>query len=433
MQLASSSTRKGSISFGLAGGYILDEPRPLDHVFERLSKGPILFQDRKVLWHSFVPDTLPHREDQITQIGSILASGLKGSQPSNIFVYGKPGTGKTAVTRYVLRELTLKFGELQLPFKAVYLNCRNVDTDYRVLARICAALGQKVPFTGLPTDEVHSRLIDLLESQDLLTIIVLDEADQLVLKSGDNTLYKLSRINYDLEDSRVSLIGISNDLRFPEYLDPRVLSSLSEEKVVFHPYAAMQLQDILRRRAIIGLQKGVLEEPGVVNLCAALAAREEGDARRALDLLRVAAEIAERESSERVYVSHVEKARRSIERDTVIEVVRTLPVQQKLILYAIYLLSKHQHPHPVTGEVQDVYGDLCSALGMDTLTQRRVSGLISDLDAMGLVNAKVVSKGRYGRTKTIRLSVPEKMVAEVLERDSRIKSLADYMPKIQMR
>ena len=103
------------------------------------------------------------------------------------------------------------------------------------------------------------------------------------------------------------------------------------------------------------------------------------------------------------------------------------------MLYAIYLLGKHQHPHPVTGEVQDVYGDLCTALGMDTLTQRRVSGLISDLDAMGLVNAKVVSKGRYGRTKTIRLSVPEKMVAEVLERDSRIKSLSEYRPKTQIR
>jgi cell division control protein 6 len=407
----------------------MGEPRPLDHIFERLSKGPTLIRDRKVLWHSYVPDTLPHRDEQITQIGSILASGLKGSRPSNVFVYGKPGTGKTACTRYVLRELTTKFGELQLPFKSVYLNCRNVDTDYRVLARICAELGQKVPFTGLPTDEVHSRLVELLESQDLLTIIVLDEIDRLVLKSGDDTLYKLTRINYELKSSRVSLIGISNDLRFPEYLDPRVLSSLSEEKVIFHPYTALQLQDILRRRSSKGIQPNVVEEPGVINLCAALAAREEGDARRALDLFRVAVEIAEREGSKKITVEHVEKARLSIERDTVLEVLRTLPVQQKLILYAIYLLQKHKHPYPVTGEVQDVYGELCTELGMDPLTQRRVSDLINDLDVIGVVNAKVVSKGRYGRTKIIRLSVPEKMVSEVLERDSRIKSLSTYVPK----
>lgn len=408
----------------------MDEERPLDHIFERFSKGPTVIRDRRVLWHSYVPDALPHREEQITQIGSILASGLKGRRPSNIFVYGKPGTGKTAVTRYVLRELTAKFGELQLPFKAVYLNCRNVDTDYRVLARICAELGQKVPFTGLPTDEVHSRLVELLESQDLFTIIVLDEVDRLVLKSGDDTLYKLTRINYDLNSSQVSLVGISNDLRFPEYLDSRVLSSLSEEKVVFPPYTALQLQDILRRRAARGLQDGVLEEPGVINLCAALAAREEGDARRALDLFRVAVEIAEREGKNKITVAEVESARLSIERDTVLEVLRTLPVQQKLVLYSIYLLERHKHPHPVTGEVQDVYGGLCNELGMDSLTQRRVGDLINDLDAMGVVNAKVVSKGRYGRTKMIRLSVPEKMVAEVLERDTRIKALASYVPKV---
>lgn len=411
------------------GGPFWVEPKPLDSIFERFSRGPTLFRDRKVLWHSYVPDALPHREEQIMQIGSILASGLKGRRPSNIFVYGKPGTGKTAVTRYVLRELTAKFGELRLPFKAVYLNCRNVDTDYRVLARICADLGRKVPFTGLPTDEVHSRLVELLESQDLLTIIVLDEVDQLVRKSGDDTLYKLTRINYELDNARVSLIGISNDLRFPEYLDPRVLSSLSEEKVVFHPYTALQLQDILRRRAAVGFYEGVLEEPAVINLCAALAAREEGDARRALDLLRVAGEIAEREGSTRITVAHVEKARRSIERDTVLEVLRTLPIQQKLVLYAIYLLGKHKHPHPVTGEVQDVYGELCVRLGMDPLTQRRVSDLINDLDAMGVVNAKVVSKGRYGRTKIIRLSVPGRMVVDVLERDSRIKALASFVPR----
>jgi cell division control protein 6 len=407
----------------------MDDPRPLDRIFERFSAGPDLIRDRKVLWHSYVPDELPHREEQITQIGSILATGLRGSRPSNVFVYGKPGTGKTAVTRYVLRELTAKFGELQLPFKPVYLNCRNVDTDYRVLARICAELGQKVPFTGLPTDEVHSRLVELLETQDLLTIIVLDEVDRLVLKSGDDTLYKLTRINYELTNGRVSLIGISNDLRFPEYLDSRVLSSLSEEKVIFHPYTALQLQDILRRRISFGLKEGILEEPGVVNLCAALAAREEGDARRALDLLRVAVEVAEREGSEKIQVEHVERARLSIERDTVLEVLRTLPLQQKLVLYAIYLLEQHKHPHPVTGEVQDVYGDLCEQLGMDSLTQRRVSDLINDLDAIGLVNAKVVSKGRYGRTKIIRLSVPKKMVVEVLERERRIKSLATYVPK----
>jgi cell division control protein 6 len=124
-------------------------------------------------------------------------------------------------------------------------------------------------------------------------IAVLDEVDALVKQKGDTLLYELTRINEVLMHSKVALVGISNDLRFKEFLDPRVLSSLSEEEIVFTPYNAEELKDILQHRSNLAFNENVIDN-GTLSLCAALAAAEHGDARRALDLLRVAGELAEK-------------------------------------------------------------------------------------------------------------------------------------------
>jgi len=363
-------------------------------------------------------------------VGLILATALKSGTPSNIFVYGKTGTGKTAVIKYVLKHLAEKCTELGVSIpNYVYLNCSTVNTNYRVLAHLCETLGVDVPFTGLPTDEVYNRFISALDSKRGLMIIVLDEVDKLVDRDGDAVLYDLTRINNSvLKKARVSIIGISNNLKFKENLDPRVLSSLGEEELVFPPYGALELQDILRERAKMSFFDGVLEEPGVINLCSALAAREHGDARRALDLLRVAGEQAERMGASKVTEEHVKMAQNILETDRISEVISTLPVQSKLVLYSIYLLEKNQSSKVTTGRVYSVYSDLCKIVDLETLGERRVSGLIAELDMLGIIVAKLKSEGRYGMTKKIKINVPIKQIKEILESDYHIKKVVNYMP-----
>jgi len=235
-------------------------------------------------------------------------------------------------------------------------------------------------------------------------VIVLDEVDQLVQKSGDEVLYNLTRMNSDLKNAKVAVVGISNDTNFMEYLDPRVRSSLSEEELVFPAYNGLQLTDILEKRAGISFMDGVLSR-GVIQLCAAHAAREHGDARRALDLLRVAGELAEREGAELVTVEHVRRAHEKIEKDKMVEIIRTLPSQSKLVLYSIVTLVERTPRRIVSGDVYEIYQDLCHQNGIDVLTQRRVSDLISELDILGIICAQIVSKGRYGRTKEIKLNI----------------------------
>ncbi len=485
----------GSLSSEIEDANVLDELSPggsLEDVdgngrgslFDDLLESDPIFENKDVLRPAYTPSTLPHREEKINEMASILASALRSETPSNILIYGKTGTGKTASATYVSDELEDASDRYELPCHVEYVNCEVIDTQYRVFAKLANIFIEKnlelidqqisrletqarelragdgpadmtmddlpalldeidsletdrqsferVPMTGWPTDRVYDAFFEAVDYREIVVVIMLDEIDKLVEKSGDDTLYNLSRINSDLERSRVSIMGISNDLRFTDTLDPRVRSSLGEEEIVFPPYDANQLRDILEHRADIAFKPDILSED-VIPLCAAYAAQEHGDARRALDLLRTAGELCERDQHEQVESAHVRKAQEKLELDRIIEVVRTLPHQSKLVLYAIVMLEKHTDTNSKTGEVYDVYKQLCEQLGSDCLTQRRVTSLISELDMLGIINAVVVSKGRYGRTKEISISKHLDETEAVLASDSRFSDIGEVQPYIQSR
>jgi cell division control protein 6 len=454
-------------------------------LFDDLLSGKPIFENKEVLRPSYTPRRLPHREDQISNMATILVSALRGETPSNILIYGKTGTGKTASAKFVSDELESTSEKYEVPCEVEYINCEVTDTQYRVLAQLAnkfidknrAAIDERitdleslreragtngdmltdtqfeslaavddqietlederesfaeVPMTGWPTDRVYNSFFDAVDYRERVVVIMLDEIDKLVEKSGDDTLYNLSRMNSELQQSRVSIMGISNDLKFTDFLDPRVKSSLGEEEIVFPPYDANQLRDILEHRAEVAFKDDALTDD-VIPLCAAFAAQEHGDARRALDLLRTAGELAERDETDYVEEDHVRQAQEKIELDRVVEVVRTLPQQSKIVLFAIILLEKQGVQNINTGEVYNIYKRLCEEIDADVLTQRRVTDLISELDMLGIVNAIVVSKGRYGRTKEISLSVPVEETEAVLLSDSRLGDIEDAEPFVQAR
>lgn len=408
--------------------------KPLDKLFDKFLQGQDIFKDRTALRATYVPESLPYRDDQMNKIGSILGPALRGAPPSNILCYGKTGTGKTVVARYVLDLLVKKAKESRLtPPLTALINCRIVGTNYRVLRQLCDAInatmpdGSDVPFTGLPTDEIRSIFKRQLDSDQSIMVVVLDEVDYLVkrdVSQGNDILYGLTRMNSELERSRISIIGISNDLTFKEMLDPRVLSTLGEEEVIFAPYNAVELRGILQQRVEIAFNKDAVADEGVINLVGALAAQEHGDARRALDLLRTAGELAERRGDTKVSQEHVRDAQKVIERDTITEAVKTLPMQSKAVLFAVYALADKGQNDIVTGECFNVYSDIAKTLSLDILTQRRVSDLISELDMLGLINTTVISKGRYGRTKKIKLAVSKKQIGAILDDDIRLSKAA---------
>ena len=379
-----------------------------------------LFKDKSVLQVRYTPENIPHRDEQIKQIAAILAPILRGERNSNLFVYGKTGTGKTLSVQYIRDELMKKAEKLDVDIRFEYLNCKLkkvADTEYRILAALIRQMGGSVPATGLPTDQVYSRFIELIDSKKQLVVLVFDEIDQAVKKISDSFLYSLTRLNSELSQAQISLIGISNDVTFLENIDPRVRSSLGEEEFVFPPYNAVQLQDILNERCLLAFKKGCVNE-GVVAKCAAYAAREHGDARRALDLLRIAGELSEREGKEKVSENYIDLANQKMERDKILDIVESEPKQFQLVLYSILKLTqadkKKKNPERIfTGDVYNYYQEVCKKTKTEVLTQRRVSDIIAEIDMIGLINARVISKGRHGRTREIRLGIPDNLLNKV--------------------
>jgi cell division control protein 6 len=378
-----------------------------------------LFKNKGVLQVRYTPDSIPHRDDQIKSIASILASTLRGERPSNLFIYGKTGTGKTLSVQYVQNEIEKKAEELGVEINFKYLNCKLkkvADTEYRVLAALIRQLGGEIPSTGLPTDQVWSRFIELVDKKKQLVIFIFDEVDQMIKKMDDNFLYSFTRLNQELKNAQISLIGISNEVTFLENIDPRVRSSLGEEEFIFHPYNAIQLQDILNERCIAAFKEGAVAD-GVVAKCAAYAAREHGDARRALDLLRIAGELSERDGEDKISEEYIDLANAKMEKDKILDIIEGEPKQFKLVLYAILELTKQAKEGMLgrfyTGDVYNLYQDICDRTKTDVLTQRRISDIIAEVDMLGIVNAKVISKGRHGRTREIRLVVPVNLFNKV--------------------
>jgi archaeal cell division control protein 6 len=393
----------------------------LDSIFEKAVTGKTLIKNRRTLTIDYVPEKLPFRDEETKTIAQTLSVVLKGARPSNLLLFGKPGTGKTAVIKNVVQRLHQKAKDLEIEVTVPFVNAKTANTGYKVLYEIAENMGinqeeekkLQVHFTGLSMGEATDRILDFIQKKKKLhVVLIIDEVDSLVDRNGDDILYNFTRANERISGGGfISLIGISNSLTFKDKLDPRVRSSLSEEEMVFNPYTVEQLQKILADRAKLAFNDDVISS-AAINLCAAMAGRENGDARKAIDLLRVAAEIAERERLTNVEEKHVRLAQEKIEKDTNHEVLKNSTTHTKIVILAI-MKSKNGN----TGEVYDIYSSLCNNAEYEPLTQRRITQIISELDQLGLVSSDVVSKGRYGRSQRIKITVPALTIREAFKDD----------------
>jgi cell division control protein 6 len=338
-----------------------------------------VWKNEQVLSPDYLPDILPHREGQIKQ----LAENLKGRKPQNTFIFGAPGLGKTASVKYVFREFENFSGA-----STIYINCWDCNTPNAVLTEIVngiGLLGTIVQRRGWAKDEIMQRFNEAMNKVGKTVVVCLDEVDQLVYKD-QSVLYDLLRTN---AKNSIGLVFISNDERVFAKHEPRIMSSLSVDEIVFKPYTLEEMKDILQERVKNGLRD---VESGVVIVAANHAVQKGGDVRVGLEVLSRAARIAEQEHADKLKVEHVKKVLSSVGKVKPEILKEKINDTEKII---IEILDKNKKM-----KSNDLYQKYCKQVD-EPLSDRAFRDCITHLEQVKLIrinkrpakdNARIISK-----------------------------------------
>ncbi|GAA0274620.1 orc1/cdc6 family replication initiation protein [Halobacterium noricense] len=358
-----------------------------------------IFRDEDMLRDDYQPDSITARESELSSYQTALQPVINGAQPRNIFLYGKTGVGKTAVSRYILEQLQYDSNQYDdVSLSVFWLNCTNLSSSYQVAVNLVNTLrpdDDQISTTGYPQQRVFDLLYSELDAIGGTVLIVLDEIDH--IGNDDEILYEIprARSNGYLTETKPGVIGISNDFGFRDDLSPKVKDTLCEEEIHFSPYNAPELEAILERRAEGALYEDATES-GVLSLCAAIAAQDSGSARQALDLLYQAGELARAAKREQINEDDVHAARNKLERSQVEHGMRELTRHGHLSLVAVLHLALESAGPFRVRDIYPRYRTIAEQSDIDPLVRRRMHDHLADLAMLGILDRHSRNEGRSG-------------------------------------
>lgn len=392
-----------------------------------------VFANAEPLDNSYEPENIRERGEELEKYQRALQPVIDNRPTSNIFLYGKTGTGKTAATKYMLSHLEQDAENYpDVSLSTVWVSCENLSSSYQVAVALVNELRstldkEKISTTGYSQQRVFDILYEELDTLGGTVILVLDEIDN--IGHSDDILYGLprARSNGYVEDVRPVIVGISNDFQFRDNLSPKVKDTLAEKEILFPPYDANQLRSILQPRAEKAFYDGVLDDEAVP-LCAAFAAQDTGSARQAIRLLREAGELAQAHEADTVSEAHVRSAQDELQKNQLYEGMQELTTQGHAVLCA---LAYHQSlgEAPIRSrDLYDRYLKICDQLDADSVSERRVRDHLSDMNMLGLIGVYERNEGlSAGRYHEYELDIPLKAVLDVLLSTNRFEDVANVI------
>lgn len=382
----------------------------------------------------YIPEKLIGRNNEVENIRNSLI--YIDQSPVHISIGGKPGTGKTVVVRVVCKKLIEEMTESNPGLKARFIevNCMK-KTEYSTVQEIARQLNTdgkwgsmgKIPWNY---DIAMRYIIEEMDKLDA-AILFLDEIDRMKdIQRNQGIIYDFVRMRSTGKTGcNISIIMATNKLLFYDTLDDRIASSLHSSKFIFDPYNADQIHQILEDRANIAMNEGTLDS-GVIPYISAISAREHGDARLALGLLLASVRYAQGSGDSMVTEGHVRIAKKRLEYNMVKNAIRTLPLQQKIALYAISLLTKKKTGNggkekPTTGEIYEQYQYLCNLIGgVDKhVGDKQLTNYFKDFNLLQLTTHKVVSHGRGGRTTEVIMMKSPETIDSILMDDETLSEI----------
>jgi len=376
--------------------------------------GPGVFKDQSKLSFDFVPETLLHRDRQMERLQTLFRPLRDAAIASTAFLRGSVGTGKTHLSRRFAAEFAKSAAEAGRAVEHVVVNCRQRMGDDAVLLAILRKFDERFPDRGFSMTEKLNTLRGQLEKRKAHLIVILDEIDALLKKSGAQLVYTFTRWSEEGGRSTVSLILISQKAEALDKLDEASRSTFRRgNDVEFAKYTRDELRDIARYRADLAFHPGTVSDD-VVDLIADAAA-EDGNARRIVEILLLAGLAAEDEDLGEVGAEHVRTATGHVHPSFAEERLANLDIARKLVLLAIARKAQRKAAL-TTGEAEDAYGVVCEEYGEKKRGHTQFWKYLNDLDALGLVDAKLSGEGVVGKTTIIKVpEIPAKVLAKQLE------------------
>jgi cell division control protein 6 len=363
-----------------------------------------IFEQKQVLKKDEMPDKIFHRDEEIQEYTVALEDIVVGHDPNNVFIYGPTGVGKTAVTLWMRDKLNEKASETGVPLNVIGpINCRNYKSAYALATALVNELrpsDDQLPNSGYSTDKVFEFLYREIENVGGNVLIILDEIDNIPPDARNDFLYELPRAeaneNTPITDAKIGLIGISNDLKFVDVLEPKVKSTLGEREIKFGPYNANELNDILDYYADMAFKDGVLDEE-VIPLAAAFSAQERGDVRQGKRILQKAGELARIDEMSVVTSEHTREATETVETDEILDYFeQDLTSHQAMTYLATALAVIEPQQEATTKRIYKLYSSVAESVVSRVKSERKIYEFLDQLSMQGLVRSAEENLGREG-------------------------------------
>jgi len=343
------------------------------------------------------------RDKEIRELSSHFAPIFRQDHPIHLSLLGKTGTGKTVTMLYFLNMLQSLCEKKKIQMRYIHLDLSTPKPCFRVLNDLACFLDAARRYKkGISLDELMGRIEEKITNYEGYFVLFIDEVDH-VRRDLDSFLKFLVKRLPQTVSSKLVLVFSSNKLNWQENIDPRIKSFLKMNELFFEPYNAFDLRKILSLRINKALNRKMIQK-GVLEKIAAVSSRTHGDARKAVELLSKSAHLAEKEGTV-ITLDLVDKALGEIERAKSVAMIKSSPRQLPAALYSIISLAHGSIKPMHTGDAYEGYRAFCAKIKLRALTQRAFSDLVSELDMYGFIQARVLSHGRYGRTKEIMVNL----------------------------
>lgn len=379
-----------------------------------LTSGTV-FKDQGKLSFDYLPEKMPHREKQMQRLFQLFRPLLEANVPSNAFIHGSVGTGKTHLSRLFSKELVKRAQEVNKAMDHVLVNCRQRIGEDAVLLAILKSYDSRFPDRGFSISEKLNVLRNWLEKRGSNLLVILDEVDALLKKSGSNLIYTFSRFGEEhAGKGHISMILISQKTDALEHLDSAALSTFRRTNAIeFEKYKGEELRDIIQLRTDLALHPGCVGRD-VLDLISDIAS-EFGDARYAIEILWNAGLLADEENAEEIGAEHVRGAKAAVHPTGIEERLRSLDRSKALVLLAVARKIKRK-AYISTGEAEKAYAVICEEYKEKKRGHTQFWKYLKDLDALGLIDAKISGEGVVGKTTLISLpEIPAKTLSDMLQ------------------